>query len=124
MFGRIDIIYCRLRSPVVTAGGVRLYLVGNILCIIDCHICWGIFGRVYIMYCRLPYISRGVLQLKTLVLYIYRAERHNAIHPIIICNLFFLQCLLLGVAAFCRGACAVTGDAVGGFTCGTAFQRW
>jgi hypothetical protein len=31
-------------APAVTAGGVRLYLVGYILCIIDCHICWDIFG--------------------------------------------------------------------------------
>jgi hypothetical protein len=37
-----------------------------------------IFGRIDIMYRRLPYVSKGVLPLTTLVLYIYRsAERHN-----------------------------------------------
>jgi hypothetical protein len=51
---------------------VRVYLVGYILCIIDYHICRDIFGRIDIMYCRLPYVSRGALPLKTLVLYIYR----------------------------------------------------
>jgi hypothetical protein len=51
---------------------VRVYLVGYIFCIIDYHICRDIFGRIDIMYCRLPYVSRGALPLKTLVLYIYR----------------------------------------------------
>jgi hypothetical protein len=50
---------------------VRVYLVGYIFCIIDYHICRDIFGRIDIMYCRLPYVSRGVFPLKTLVLYIY-----------------------------------------------------
>jgi hypothetical protein len=59
-------------APAVTAGGVRVYLVGYIFCIIDCHICRDIFGRIDIMYYRLPYVSRGALPLKTLVLYIYR----------------------------------------------------
>jgi hypothetical protein len=59
-------------APAVTAGDVRVYLVGYILCIIDWHICQDIFGRIDIMYCRLPYVSRGALPLKTLVLYIYR----------------------------------------------------
>jgi hypothetical protein len=53
-------------------SGVREYLVGYILCIISCHICRDIFGRIDIMYCKLPYVSRSVLPLKTLVLYIYR----------------------------------------------------
>jgi hypothetical protein len=44
---------------------VRVYLVGYIFCTIDYHICRDIFGRIDIMYCRLPYISRGVLPLKT-----------------------------------------------------------
>jgi hypothetical protein len=52
-------------------GDVRVSLVGYIFCIIDCHICRDIFGRIDIMYCRLSYISGGVLPLKTLVLYIY-----------------------------------------------------
>jgi hypothetical protein len=47
-------------------------LVGYIFCIIDYHICRNIFGRIDIMYCRLSYVSRGVLPLKTLVLYIYQ----------------------------------------------------
>jgi hypothetical protein len=51
---------------------VIVYLVGFIFCIIDCHICQNIFGRIDIMYCRLPYVSRGALPLKTLVLYIYQ----------------------------------------------------
>jgi hypothetical protein len=59
-------------APAVTAEDVRVYLVGYILCIIDWHICQDIFGRIDIMYCRLPYVSRGALPLKTLVLYIYR----------------------------------------------------
>jgi hypothetical protein len=53
---------------------VRVYLVGYIFCIIDCHICRDIFDRIDIMYSRLPYVSRGVLSLKTLVLYIYRSR--------------------------------------------------
>jgi uncharacterized membrane protein len=51
---------------------VRVYLVGYIFCIIDCHICRDIFDRIDIMYYRLSYVSRGVLPHKTLVLYIYR----------------------------------------------------
>jgi hypothetical protein len=51
---------------------VRVYLIGYILCIINCHIYRDIFGRIDIVYCRLPYVSRGVLPLKTLVLYIYQ----------------------------------------------------
>jgi hypothetical protein len=47
-------------------------LVGYIVCIIDSHVCRDIFGRIDIMYCRLPYVYGGVLPLKTLVLYIYR----------------------------------------------------
>jgi hypothetical protein len=50
---------------------VRVYLVGYIFCIIDCHIYQDIFDKIDIMYCRLPYIFGGVLPLKTLVLYIY-----------------------------------------------------
>jgi hypothetical protein len=61
-------------APVVTAGDARVYLVGYIFCIIDCHICQDIFGRMNIMYYRLPYVSRDVLSLKTLVLYIYRSR--------------------------------------------------
>jgi hypothetical protein len=59
-------------APTVTAGDVRVYLVGYILCIIDCHICRDIFGRIDIMYYRLAYVSRSALPLRTLVLYIYR----------------------------------------------------
>jgi hypothetical protein len=71
-------------------SGVREYLVGYILCIISCHICRDIFGRIDIMYCKLPYVSRSVLPLKTLVLYIYW-PRDNAIQSTIIHNLFFLH---------------------------------
>jgi hypothetical protein len=53
---------------------VRVYLIGYIFCIIDCHICRDIFGRIDIMYYRLSYVSRGALFLKTLVLYIYRSR--------------------------------------------------
>jgi hypothetical protein len=56
----------------VTVGDVRVYLLGYIFYIIDCHICRDIFDRIDIMYCRLPYVSRGALPLKTLVFYIYR----------------------------------------------------
>jgi hypothetical protein len=58
-------------APVVTTGDIRVYLVDYIFCIIVCHICQDIFSKIYIMYYRLPYVSRGVLPLKTLVLYIY-----------------------------------------------------
>jgi hypothetical protein len=51
---------------------VRVYLIVYIFCIIDCHIYQDIFGSIDIMYCRLPYVFRGVLPLKTFVLYIYR----------------------------------------------------
>jgi hypothetical protein len=54
---------------------VRVYLLAYIFCIIDCHICRDIFGRIDIMCCRLPYVSKGALPLKTLVLYIYRLRR-------------------------------------------------
>jgi hypothetical protein len=50
-------------APVVTAGDVRVYLVVYIFCIIYYHICQDIFGRIYIMYYRLPYVSRCVLPL-------------------------------------------------------------
>jgi hypothetical protein len=50
---------------------VRVYLLGYIFCIINCHICWNIFGRIDIMYYRLSYIFRCVFPLKTLILYIY-----------------------------------------------------
>jgi hypothetical protein len=68
-----DLFFCLTvcGAPAMTAGGVRVYLVGYIFCIINCDICWDIFGRIDIMYSRLPYVSRGVLPLKTLVLYIY-----------------------------------------------------
>jgi hypothetical protein len=51
-----------LTPPYVDDGlievvGVRVYLVGYILCIIDYHICRDIFGRLYILYNRLPYMS-------------------------------------------------------------------
>jgi hypothetical protein len=59
-------------APAVTAGGIRVYLVDYIFCIINCHICQNIFGKIDIVYYRLPYVSRGVLPLKTLILYIYR----------------------------------------------------
>jgi hypothetical protein len=36
---------------------VRVYLVDYIFCIINYHICWDIFGRLYILYNRLPYTS-------------------------------------------------------------------
>jgi hypothetical protein len=36
---------------------VRVYLVDYIFYIIDYHICQDIFGRLYILYNRLPYIS-------------------------------------------------------------------
>jgi hypothetical protein len=59
---------------------VRVYLIGYIFYIIDCHICRDIFDMIDIMYCRLSYISRGTFPLKTLVLYIYRPRgtmQHN-----------------------------------------------
>jgi hypothetical protein len=63
-------------------------LVGYIFCIIDYHICRDIFGRIDIMYYRLPYVSRSVLPLKTLVLYIYRTRGTMQYNQQFICNLF------------------------------------
>jgi hypothetical protein len=59
----------------ITEETVRVYSVGYIFYIIDCRICRDIFSRIDIMYSRLPYVSRGALPLKTLVLYIYRPRR-------------------------------------------------
>jgi hypothetical protein len=60
-------------------------LVGYIFCIIDCHICQDIFSIIDIIYSRLPYVFRGALPLKTLVLYIYRPrgtmQYHNCEFP-------------------------------------------
>jgi hypothetical protein len=50
----------------------RLFMVGYIFYIIDCHICQDIFDRMDIMYYRLTYVSERVIPLKTLLLYIYR----------------------------------------------------
>jgi hypothetical protein len=58
--------------PTVTVGYVRVYLIDYIFCIIDYHVCQDIFDRIDIMYYRLPYVSRGVLPFKTLVVYVYR----------------------------------------------------
>jgi hypothetical protein len=63
---------CRRWCSSATTHTVRVYLVCYIFCIINCHICWDIFGRIDIMYSRLPYVFRGALPLKTLVFYIYR----------------------------------------------------
>jgi hypothetical protein len=60
------------RGAVLCATPVRVYLIGYIFCIIDCHICHDIFGRIDIIYCRLLYVSKCNLSLKTLILYIYR----------------------------------------------------
>jgi hypothetical protein len=58
--------------PLWLYGDVRVYVVGYIFCIIDWHIYRDIFDTIDIMYCRLPYISGGILPLKTLACYIYR----------------------------------------------------
>jgi hypothetical protein len=63
-----DLCICDLCSSIRV---VRVYLVGYIFCIINGHICQDIFGSIDIMYCKLPYVSRCVLSLKTLILYIY-----------------------------------------------------
>jgi hypothetical protein len=60
--------------PLWLREDVRVYLIGYIFCIINDHICQNIFDMIDIMYCRLPYGSRCVLSLKTLVLYIYRSR--------------------------------------------------
>jgi hypothetical protein len=54
-------------APAVTTGGeVRVYLVGYIFYIIEYHIYQDIFGRIDIMYYKLPYVSGGVLPLRLL----------------------------------------------------------
>jgi hypothetical protein len=53
---------------------IRVYLVGYILCIIDCYVYRDIFSRIDIMHYRLSYVFRVVLALKTLVFYIYRSR--------------------------------------------------
>jgi hypothetical protein len=40
---------------------VRVYLVNYIFYVINYHMYWDIFARIYIMYCRLSYVSGGVL---------------------------------------------------------------
>jgi hypothetical protein len=67
---------------------VRAYLVGYILCIINYHICQNTFGRIDIMtnIC----IQRCLAPQDSCTLYI-SAERHNAIQPTNIHNLFFLH---------------------------------
>jgi hypothetical protein len=67
-----ELSYIVMNEPDDDVEIVRVYLVGYTFCIIDYHICRDIFGRLDIMYCRLSYVSRGTLPLKTLVLYIYR----------------------------------------------------
>jgi hypothetical protein len=62
----------KIGTPYVSLGCVRVYLVGYIFCIIDCHICRDIFDSIDIIYYRLPYVSGGALTLKTLVIYIYQ----------------------------------------------------
>jgi hypothetical protein len=61
-----DLCICDLCSSIRV---VRVYLVGYIFYIINGHICQDIFGSIDIMYCKLPYVSRCVLSLKTLILY-------------------------------------------------------
>jgi hypothetical protein len=68
---------------------VRVYLVGYIFCIIDYHICRDIFDRIDIMNCRLSYVSRGALPLKTLVLYIYRPRGTMQYNQQFIRNILF-----------------------------------
>jgi hypothetical protein len=59
-------------ARISTAGDIKVYFVGYIFCIIGYHICQDIFSMIDIMYCRLSYVSRGVLPLKTpILLYIY-----------------------------------------------------
>jgi hypothetical protein len=57
--GTCQLNWPALRYPIAhfTANNVRVYLVGYIFCIIDYHICRDIFGRLYILYNRLPYMS-------------------------------------------------------------------
>jgi hypothetical protein len=64
--------YVITHKEICLIQSVRVYLLDYIFYIIDCYICRDIFGRIDIIYCRLSYIFRGVLPLKTLVLYIYR----------------------------------------------------
>jgi hypothetical protein len=59
-------------APVVTVGDIRVYLIDYILYIIDCQICPNIFDMINIIYCGLSYVSRAVLPLKAIILYIYR----------------------------------------------------
>jgi hypothetical protein len=63
--------YSSHNTRVMTVGGVIVYLIGYIFCIIDCRIYQNIFDMIDIMYCRLSYVSGCDLPLKTLILYIY-----------------------------------------------------
>jgi hypothetical protein len=47
----------RRNQGLISVIYVRVYLVGYIFCIIDYHICRDIFGMLYILYNRLPYMS-------------------------------------------------------------------
>jgi hypothetical protein len=59
-FSRVVVDSCRFAITIV-----RVYFVGYIFYIIDYYICRDIFSRIDIMYCRLSYVSRGVLSFKT-----------------------------------------------------------
>jgi hypothetical protein len=60
-------------APVVTTRDVRVYLLGYIFCIINCHIYRDIFGRIDIMYCRLCVLPSRLLY----YIYIDRDVQYN-----------------------------------------------
>jgi hypothetical protein len=75
-------------ASVVTVGDIRVYLIDYILYIIDCQICPNIFDMINIIYCGLSYVSRAVLPLKAIILYIYRPRATIQYNQQFIRNLF------------------------------------
>jgi hypothetical protein len=64
----LSLYFCKKLFLVLRTHDLVVYLVGYILCIVDSYICRDIFDRINIMYCKLLYVSEGVLPLKTFIL--------------------------------------------------------
>jgi hypothetical protein len=89
--------YLTISPRPTTPTGVAAAFQGvDYIRIVDYHI-YKIYlvSRIDIIYCRLLFVSRGVLSLDFCTLYI-SVEKHNVIHSTIICNIFFLYDIRLG----------------------------
>jgi hypothetical protein len=73
--------------PLWLREGVKVYLIGYILYIIDCYIYQDIFDTIDIMYWRVSYVSGCILPSRLLYSIYTGQETHNTIEPTIIHNL-------------------------------------